>query len=43
MGCFAGGAGACLGALVLLLLFAQFGALGSDSEVVAKKARKQAR
>jgi len=39
VGCFAGGAVACGAALVLLVLFARFGALGRDDEIVAK-ARK---
>lgn len=39
VGCFAGGAAACGLALVLLTLFARFGALGRDDEIVAK-ARK---
>jgi hypothetical protein len=39
VGCFAGGAAACGLAAVLLALFARFGALGRDDEIVAK-ARK---
>lgn len=39
VGCFAGGAAACGAAFVLLVLFARFGALGRDDEIVAK-ARK---
>jgi hypothetical protein len=39
VGCFAGGAVACGLAMVLLLVFAKFGALGRDDEIVAK-ARK---
>lgn len=39
VGCFAGGAAACGVAMLLLLLFAKFGALGRDDEIVAK-ARK---
>jgi hypothetical protein len=37
VGCFGGGAVACAAALLLLGVFAKFGALGSDDEVVTRR------
>lgn len=37
VGCFGGGAVACSAAMVMLFLFAKFGSLGKDEEVVTRR------
>lgn len=40
VGCFAGGAFACVLSILLLNLFARFGSLGKDELVVTKRRKK---